>query len=90
MTRSKRDMCGGVLFAGKWRNMGLSRTCKRCRCCPKREACDLKRMESLGYLDPSTLTFPVEIHVNVDTGADISKISEDISKVLGKVVLHGD
>ncbi len=69
--------------------MGLSRTCKRCRCCPKCETCDHKRMESLGYLDPAALTFPVEIQVNVGEGADISKISEEISKVLGKAVFHG-
>ncbi len=69
--------------------MGLSRTCKKCRCCPKRETCDHKYIESMEYLDPAVLAFPAEIHVNVGTGADISRISEEISKVLGKVALHG-
>lgn len=69
--------------------MGLSRMCKRCRCCPKRETCNHKRMESLGYLDPATLAFPTGIHVNINENVDMSKISEEIAKKLGKVVLHG-
>lgn len=69
--------------------MGLSRTCKKCRCCPNCATCDHKRMESLGYLYPVDPVSSVKIHGNIGTGVDISRISEEIAKALGTVVLHG-